>query len=492
MLKKHLTNERGMSLMMVFLLMIVLTVLGMGIMSVVISNTRATSSERDNQAAYYIAEAGMTKQLKAVDDIVKDAYENKSNKITFYEAIETNMPKGPIPLDLKFAESFGVEPSVVVTISPPISNTYTITSTGTIGKRSKKIETTFTVNWKPKGSQGGISLNKDLAVYTANTFTMDNGTINGNIGSNSDQMPSITFPGGGPTLNGGIYVPKGYEDKAVKAASYLKMPKPIALKEVSNFQLPPFPVFPNYPTYPDLTINKGGAVYKLVKDGMLKTDNEISNHYTMKLPTDAYFKEIRLTASRTINLDIGDTNRSIVVDHLNLQNGHLNIIGNGKLTIYVKDQITMLSGSTINYPGKIEQLNLYLATSSSSSPLRLAGAQKISGSLYAESADIEMTGGGGFQGHILTGGNTVTLTGGSRTNSSLLYAPNATIKMLEGGIFTGMIVSKNFQITGGGRVNYQLINTEDIPFILGGSTDEPVELISLDPVRETDPKDPTD
>lgn len=482
MFKKHLTNERGMSLMMVFLLMIVLTVLGMGIMSVVISNTRATSSERDNQAAYYIAEAGITKQMKAAEDAARKLYPLQSTAPGYYTNLESQILKTTTLTD--FASSFGVKPSAKVTIAKVSGENprqYKITSVGTIGKRSKQLEKTFTISWEMKG---GLALNKDLAVYTSKLFTMDNGTINGNIGSNSKETPSIVFPSGNPKVYGDIFVPAGLENKAVQKKNSITMPNPKTLKEEAVFQLPPFPSIPSYPTYPNLTIKKGSETYDLVSNGVLKTDREISNYYTLNIPANAYFKRIQLTANRTIYFDVGDTDKSIVVDNLELPTGHIVIKGTGRLTIYVKNAIEMGGGSTINNNGVITRLNIFLAQSTPATTVQLGGNQKIFGSLYAENADIEMNGGGGFQGHIFTGGKNVSIYGGARVTTSLFYAPNASFNLLGGGAIKGMIVSETFSASGGAKVDYQPVDLEEVPYSTGGSTGIPEGLITSAPVRE--------
>lgn len=482
MFKKHLTNERGMSLLMVLLLMTVLTVLGMSVMSIVINNTKTTSSERDNQSAYYIAEAGITKQMKAAEDAARKLYPLQTTAPGFYTNLESQIVKTTTLTD--FASSFGEKPSAKVTIAKVSGENprqYKITSVGTIGKRSKQLEKTFTISWEMKG---GLPLNKDLAVYTDTTISLSGGAhIKGNMGTNSKAASTIRFDGGAG-IDGNIYVPKGSENIAIYKPDYMKVPQPQPFKEQAQFQLPPFPSYPSYPLHPNVTVGNEYNKYNVINNGVLQVDNYLAADYELKLNSNTAFKEIKMGSNYTLYINVGSTDKAIVVDHLNVQNGHIILKGTGKLTIYVKNEISMGSGSTVNNDGDIKRLNIYLAKSTASSNVKLGGNQKIFGSLYAENADIEMNGSGGFQGHIFTGGKNVTITGGARAYSTLIYAPNSTFQVLGGGTVKGMIVSRSFEGAGGADVIYESINLNEVPFAPGGSTEIPVGLITSDPVRE--------
>jgi hypothetical protein len=97
----------------------------------------------------------------------------------------------------------------------------------------------------------------------------------------------------------------------------------------------------------------------------------------------------------------------------------------------------------------------------------LSGNQKVYGSLYAEDANITFTGGGGFQGNIITAGKKVEVTGGSWTNSSLFLAPNAEFTLGEGGIIKGSVIADSFTGTGGGSVTYEKTTTDFGSGLLG-------------------------
>jgi competence protein ComGC len=471
-------NERGMTLVTVLLVLIVLSVLGLGLLSITVNHAKQNSAERSHQSSYYIAEAGVTAQMKTLEDKTKQYYENTENQSEFFSKLEHEFLNQPVTID-SFETAFGKQPKAVVTIqkvNDDIPRTYKITSNGAIGNHSRKVDKKFHVNWQ---AQGGLSLPGEMAVYTETTISLNGGaTISGSMGTNSNSSGTISFDGGASHRNGSIYVPRGAESSAIDAPHSMNIKDPVPLDKLTSLALPPFPVYPEYPVYPDKQWNQ----HEVVKGGKLLIDNYRADNYTLDLKSGASFSEIKLGSKYTLNINVGDSDKAIVVDHLNVINGHINIKGSGNLTLYVKDELTMGSGSTINNKGKIERLSVYLKESKQSKKMKLSGSQMIFGSLYAETADIEITGGGGFQGHIFTGGDDVTISGGARTYSSLLYAPSATIRITGGGRVKGMIVSHSFEADGGAYAEFQKLDIESIPFIEKNGM--PDDLITSEPLRE--------
>lgn len=483
MKNKNRLNEQGMALPIVLMVFVVLSVLGLGLMGLVLNNTKMTSGERNYQASFYIAEAGITQKMKKVEDRITYYYKNTDKVDRFYNQLESDLIQST-SFD-SFEKVFDEQPEANITIQK-VNNenprTYRILSEGVIGQRSRTVEKLFYVNWQEKG---GLSIPSDMAVFTETTISLKGGaTIKGNVGTNSDSAGTVSFSGG-TSVNGDIYVPKGAENRAIDAKDYMNIPPPIPMEEPVPFELPPFPTYPQYPIFPDERIGNQHNKHDVIKDGKLRIDNWLADGYTLDLKESSTFSEVTLGSNYTLNIDVGNKDKSLVVGHLNVRNGHINIKGSGKLTIYVQDEISMGSGSTINQGGAISQLNVYLKDSHKARRVKLAGSQKIYGSLYAETADIEITGGGGFQGHIFTGGDRMKITGGARTYSSILYAPNASFTIAGGGEVYGTVLSSSFNASGGAYVEYKEADLSDIPFTPSGGGDVPEDLIISEPLRES-------
>jgi Tfp pilus assembly protein PilX len=482
MKKGYFANEDGMTLVSVLMLLIVLSVLGFGLLAFTVNHTKMSSAERTHQSSYYIAEAGVTKQMKTIEDYVRSSYQQADNELEFFSDVENEFLENTLLID-DFESAYGEQPKAEVTIervnteNPRI---YKMTSVGEIGNQSRTVEKKFSVNFHDKV---GLSIPKEMAVYTDTTITMKGGAvISGNIGTNSSAPHTVSFSGGASHQNGNIYVPSGAEDTAVDAPHYMDIADPVPIDKPTPLTLPPFPDYPRYPIFPDQKVKENG--YDVVKDGVLQVDNYRAADYTLNLNDSASFTEIKLGSNYTLTINVGNTDKSIVVDHLNVQNGHINLKGTGRLIVYVNEEITMGAGSTINTHGSIDRLNVYLKDSYKSDNVKLSGSQVIYGSLYAETANIELTGGGGFQGHIFTGGNDVKISGGARAYSSLIYAPDATIRITGGGSVKGMILSDSFEADGGAYAEFEELNIEDVPFAPSEGSDEPGRLIRSEPLRE--------
>lgn len=185
------------------------------------------------------------------------------------------------------------------------------------------------------------------------------------------------------------------------------------------------------------------------------------------------FKNIILSSNYSLTINVGNTDKSLLVDHLNIDNGHINIIGSGKLTIYVKDKITTNSSSTVNNNGSISKLKVYYKGNNA---INMAGDQRIFGSLYAKNANIKFGGSGGFQGDIYSGGSKVELDGASSAITKVFFAPNADVTLSGSGNITGAVIAKSFTASGGSYVQYASSNP--IPIETVPSYDDPKQLSS--------------
>lgn len=524
---KHYLNEAGYSLVGVLLLVVLISVLGLGLLTVTTTSVKTTTSERSDQSAFYIAEAGATVKMEEIEEIVaeeaqefektkdqKDENDIRSKIYHFYDVLTDRLiesKKSTEEYGLNFEETFGKPAEFDVSTNEDGdvqinskelkgSKQFKIISTGAIGNQKRTVEQVFTVEYVPaKGGSGdggggggddntgGPQIVPCMAAYVNDTIRMTDGAYikgdftndedkcgvqAGSIGTRKAGAGSITVSGG-PTIEGSIYVPPGSEGNALTGDSETirKLPKPVGKDMGELPKLLDFPLIPkNYIVPPDKEIKNGSNKKDVIKDGSLFIDNWMTNNYTLEIRDNLEFNEIKLNENNTLNLDLGGMDRGIVVKKLNVTNGHIKIEGDNKLTIYVTDSIVMGSGSSINEEGKINQLNVFLEGShdpKNPKTLKLGGNQKIYGSLYAEDANIEFGAGGGFQGNLLTGGKSVKLSGGSRTTSALVFAPNANVEISEGGMVTGAVIAQSLNMKGGAGITYKKIK---LP-IFGGPGD---------------------
>jgi|GEM_PF-1297056 len=472
---KKSQNEQGIALIMVLLILIVISLLGMTIIGIALNNLKMSTSERTHQSAYYIAESGINLTLDRIYERVEYFKQQSRNDIDFYNAVKDEMNKlNKKPLDVKFEPSNGKEPRADVLISfINESNTaikYKIISEGTIDNRSRRVSKEIDIKWEMENSEEWKT-----AVFVTDFIKLTGGAqIYGEAGTNASSAGSIELDGGAGISDTITVGPDSGKD-VIKKPSWMTINNEV--KYLSNkytFDLPSFPIFPSNHTPPDKLAYKGSNSYKVIDKGNLNIDNYVVENYNLTMNQDMKFNQININSNYTLNIDVGNQDRNIVVDSLNVLNGKINIIGTGRLTFYVNNNINMGSGSVINViksinapiPDHIKKLEIYYKGQS----LEMSGAQKIYGSLHAQRANITLTAGSGFYGYVITGGDKLNISGGANAYTQLFYAPNAAVTLDGGGKVKGTIIAKSYTGAGGTSVTYN-DEVKFPPNILPGGSD---------------------
>lgn len=498
---KVIQREEGFTLVVVLMVLVVLSVLTTAIMGITLNNAKMTRGEQDDQATYYIAEAGINStrvEIEKISKEVKAQVKSMGNpELSFYTMMSgrlNELAQQNINLNFEFEPVLGKMPKVTkVTIEKGNgTNDYIIESTGWINDKNRTLKGFMTINFKssdgedqndsvdPANPPGGTDLSgpvisgvpEGTAVFVKENITMTEGAgVNGNIGTNKFGNNIINLSGGA-NVSGGVYVPVGSENGAVKTTEGIKIAAPSGMSKAGIMTLPEFPEYPYYNVPQDIEIvedpwNKTSVIL----NGNLNVSNWISDNYVLKMTENISLNNMTVSGYTSMTIDVGDTDKVIVVSNLNVA-GHIKIIGKGNLTFLVKDQINFTGGS-INKDGPVDKLGFFLQSSSDTQNpknVTMGSDLKIFGSLYAEDANITVTSGGGFQGNIFTGGNNVTISGGGSATSSLILAPNADVKLTGGGNVKGAIYANSLYADGGTIVNYAKPTIPTGPFLPDSGT----------------------
>lgn len=343
---------------------------------------------------------------------------------------------------------------ITVTRDEETKTLFHLKSTGHIEDSERTVEQTVKLHLEGKKIETGASDYElpPFAVYTMGDMIIGNGSIVGDIGTHSSK--GIYFPGNtNVTVKGDIFVSEANKD-LIKGLGLREGPE---VKDIQNYVYPTMPKFPTIPQNFTRLADESYANYTFIRDGKLLINSWQMNRAVWELKEDAYFKEILLTNNNTFTIDIGDTDRSIVVDKINL-NGHLKIKGQGRLTIYVTDEIVSAQGS-IGEVDKINQLDLFYA---GPKQLTVSNNIEIYGSIFAKEADLYVGGGGKIHGNIFTNASKLSMDGGSHIKAQLIFAPNANFIIDGGGVLEGRVIAKTFNSEGGASIILQE------PFVLDG------------------------
>lgn len=304
--------------------------------------------------------------------------------------------------------------------------------------RHGDVEYPVNINFTFGGSGGGTQWPEmDMAVFSEASISMSGSArVQGNIGTNSVQpnamnlnlwnLPADTAYAGVGSNPDDVIFTVGYPWNT-QAQRMIKA----SLEEEKSYPLPQFPEFPNFglnlgtitTNWPNVHINLDPADY----------DNK-------------YFNEIRVESDRQITFHVGDGDRRVRVNNLNLLQGDINIVGDGTLTIYVDDDFSLGGSSEINRGGETDQVFMFYK---GSPEVNISNGTFYNGGMYVENADIEIGGSGGVGGHVVSGGSRIDVSGGSTVNyKRVIYAPNAHVEISGSGA-TGAVVSNTFNMSGG-------------------------------------------
>ncbi len=471
-------NENsGFALLSVLIVLLVVSLLGITLIGTTTANLKLTSVERDYQATYYIAESGSTYVLNEVTKIINETQAINAND--FFTKINEKLAEIPNTYS-DFEESFGQIPKAHLQIfklssidSSQLcgnhvdkqSQGYKVISEGEIGKRSRIVERSFCVNWNI--NQNGnlpFVLLENNAVFSHDKILLGS-SITGNIGTNST-IPGSIYVNSGGTLTGSIYKVQEASSNIVEKPQNKNFNRPfIDLPNAMNYKgFLDFPSFPEgLPTFNNLRI-EGDAI----------NDKTISSN--------GYYQNITVTSGRTLTIDVGNENRIIRVADLVINQGNINIIGSGTLTLYIENSLLITGGSKVNATSSYnpEILSIYLK---GTTPLDMGGKSKLVGSIFSASADINIKGSAEVNGHILTGGNNVVIDGQGSAANGLVFSPNAHVQLTGSGSVVGSVISNNFSMGGGSKVTYKEIDELTLSPFFKAKVEAPD--LSTGPIKET-------
>jgi len=510
-----LKNEHGYTFLLVFFTIILISVLGLSILKVSSNTLKTSDHERDDQSVYYIAEAGLNygreyarknfelaqgeaetkyqEQLLAYEQrLIPDPPDLAALLRTELDALgyptQAENEGAKMKLEERFSDfetpifedQFGHTPkaSILISLKNAANLQYIIESTGefegTSINRTLQQSVAVVFNYPDPGSgtpsdggetstggsgggstSGGHFVPNEYTVQTKGNITVNGGgTINGNVASAGGKV-KLT---GGASITGNI----GVSPDDLDVPEYLNNFKDQATQSQefpAGNALAPFPDERmnnlsqlDYPPNEEL-IKSSSNKTNIIYNGNFQADNWMAADYTLNLTGDTHFKEFKVGQNNTITINVGDTDKDLYIEDLNILQGHIKIIGTGKLNIYVKDSLN-IKGS-FNNGGDVGQINFLY---SGSKPLTLSNETQFNGSLYAKEADLTFSGGVGIKGNIYSGGDNITFNGGFNSEGQHIIAPNADVKVVAGAHIKGAIVADTILVDGGASITFSESN----------------------------------
>ncbi len=432
-----LKNEQGSTLLLTIVVTFVLLFLGGALTLHSLTEIRQAQKEEYELQAYYLARSGA--------DIVAQAIINDAE--LFLEFLEINdgqeLDFGHIPSEM----------GSIIAAARVVEGDYRITSTGTFRDASKTMELLL------RNHQ--IELNLKQAIFAAGDSTdggrepvikLEGGAhIEGDVVTNTTRERSIQFVGG-TWVDGNLYVgPGGDPEKVVEVHDNGQgvLDEMETLLEAQSFPPVVFPELPtNLPSRRDFLLEHG-------------TPDTIS--------ADGHYDTIKTTGNRKLKIDVGFGERKIRVRNLEL-GGPIELINvgdNGRLILYVEESISKIGcNPNINYPGDEGPFNISALTLYYAGTKQFWNEQfKVAGNIVVKEAPVFIGQGVMLRGSLITGGDSVTISGGANATEGLIYAPGAKV-VLENGGASGAVVARSLHMSGGTSVRYSEEHVKNSPIDL--------------------------
>ncbi len=487
MLKESIRNQEGSVFIVTLMILAVLSILGSAVLSTTFSNNKMTIYDSEFQSVYYVAEAGARQFVSNITDSIEDIYMESESQKDYFSRIDAYIIDSTEIFTFNtddFSEVRGSKLDAKILLQDEEetedSKIYTLLSTGDIDGISRQVVQKIEVKYPNE-------ILADMAVFADGEIHLsDSGKIIGPVGTNLTSANAISIEGGGGVrIQGDCYFPEGADEDALNVADWITKPN-MKTTPKRNLILPGFPEFPNFSKLDPLPIEKDGNTYYLIDNqGDITVDWWVDDGYVLELNRNAYIPKINVNSNKNLIIKV---NRDIelVVDDISI-NGKIDIIGSGKVKLYVKNTINLGNG-TLNKKSQgetenqaIEQLTIYYK---GTEKLTVGDDLKVYASLYAETAQVKLTAGSGYMGHIFTGSTEpLEISGDADAISRIIYAPFAPVLCTASGKVEGSIICKSIEVSGDGEIKFVASDEyADIPFEVKNPGEK--NLLKIDPIRE--------
>lgn len=508
-------NEEGSALVLTLMIFLVLTVLATSISFLTVGSFRLSDINRDGTSAFYIAEAGAKKAYEKASQEVMKTYEATTTTTSsdFYAALDA-LFLNELNEEISFDKQFGDDAKANVRFTATGSNPpkYTLTSTGSVGGKTRTVQKQFDVSWVDKGGSGGFpELPGNTALVTKTSMILKEDVI-GDIHSLSTKNDSITIEWVEKLKMRTIFYPKGTEKKDIFVydpwfenkgfmPTLKQIDSPINWEGYEN-------LIKNYvvPTGITETLQDkvfyayGGKEHYLIKNGNINfhsgfpTQDDSGRNlssYTLDVNKNLEFKDIKIESNKTLVINPNGGNRVILVDNLSVMSGDLKIEGEGHVTLVVSDSIKFNQNSQINNLEKQNQLSLvYTGVNANFSQIT-----HFYGNIIIKNSSAKIiVNNSSINGVFITDTkkyteeDAIVFSGGNqdRPSNMVLIAPFTKIKLTGGYSVKGTVISDEFTIEGGAQLESAPIKTSGFPGISGGATSTPTleDLLKSGPILE--------
>lgn len=423
------------AIMIVLALTFALMAYGHGLRTIFwVSELEATRNFSLNQARNIAQSAAMIASMNITDEVA-----------SFTPSLNTTIR---IPADGSFATWPAMQGNYRYEIQNRGDSLLILRSFGEFQDQIYRVDVTIASEedvWNPNVSR---------AVFAGSRIDLSGSArITGHVATNATNVGAVRLQWSSVIDSSLAIGPGGIHPKTVVNARPFNANVGLGLRNLTREETYPLPVFPPSPA----SAGTGASV---------ATSGNTSRTIGPLDFENLYIPEISVRSNTTLTINVGSEDRDLHVGRLDIQQGNINIVGTGKLTLYVEDDFNLGGSSTFNMNRSTETSFIYFK---GAGMLDFGGSTKFNAGIFAQNANIRVRGSGGIQGNIMAGGASVEITGAANLNSRVLYAPNAHVSIGGSGSFRGGIVSDRFTASGSARVIFEEEFDDEFSEMPGGS-----------------------
>lgn len=381
---KLLANERGMIL--VISLMILALLLGAGVGAIVSMQTdlRTSSNLKTGKQAFYIADAGVNRAWKELDDgNGTNDFDSLSGSVTLYSNVSYASGSYTVTAEVQHPGS-STKPIIPKRVKVTSTGCYpAVTGTGSCPAGSAKV--VIEAQFRRESLFNCAACGKDSVSITGgsttNSYDSRTGAYGGsNVGSDGDVGSNGTI-----TLSGSPTVVYG---DASALTSVTTSGGASVTGTTTNLKAPiEFPPI-SHPCGSPYTYSSGsgitGGTYNSA-NGQLRGTGSTG----IELASGTYcFSSVDLAGQSTLTVQAGST-----------------------VKIYLTADSNFTGGGVVNNTGLPENLEIYSLFSSSSQGISVSGGSQVGMAIYAPDCRVALSGGSNYYGSIV--GKSIDISGGT-------------------------------------------------------------------------------
>ncbi len=495
------TDQRGIALITVLIIMLVLTILSTGVIVISVSNLNQTKTTVDHNQSYYVAEAGVNAMVSKFESNLATFIGGGTTLDQVLPSIQSWITaSGTSSMDLNLTDGSNSNGRFTASISlNEVERSLQITSTGTVDGVSRTLRKNILISGinidKAILTEGDLYINMDDIFMNTTTVLGEVQTLTGDAGTvQLDQLAKV----------GVVYIPTPVppltiEDVIPDCTLIQTSPKYMCetgnklqfevrfddttMKPLPSVTLPEIPVVSTTtdklnPISIQMYDKKGKPITPMTPlvsstGAVLINSSTVNSGYNYTIATGNspktafYAPSFRVEGTVSgFTIDVGNKDIEIYTDSLYL-GGSFNIKGTetGSLTIYVNSaaKFTTNCGNAtcgaiktdVGADPLVADAFIIVVSGTEGTELGFSGNGTFYFSLITNlDVDFAMNGTWTFNGFLTTGGDNINF-GGTPNGNLLVYAPDALVTMSGNATLTGAIYADSYVSNGNSvRITY--------------------------------------